>query len=162
MKHPVLIGLALLGLVLIGSFTASADTAFKRLEYTDLINTVRATGSKVVLVNIYSMYCPACATMMPHLTDLRKTFTKDQLSIIGICLDDPDDAEALKAYIKKAGLDFPIYMGDEDIGVALQVRFIPRTLLYAPDGALLEDWTGVPNMSTLASAVNRQLAPRAE
>ena len=127
----------------------------KPVKYSDLKKMVAASDSRLVLVNIFSMYCPACRQLLPTLNDLKKTYAPDQLSIVGIALDDPDEKAELDAYIKKSRTVYPVFLGDENLAATLKVRYIPRTLLYASaNGELLDDWTGVPEMKDLARSIN--------
>ena len=127
----------------------------KLVKYSNLKEIVAASDSRLVLVNIFSMYCPACRQLVPILNDLKKTYAPDQLSIVGIALDDPDEQRELDAYLKKTQTVYPVFMGDEDLAAILKIRYIPRTLLYASaNGELLDDWTGVPEMKDIALSIN--------
>ena len=139
--------------VLLAASSLSAKQT-KPLTYSDLKGIVTSTSSPLVIVNIFSMYCPACRQLMPMLNDLKKTYTPDQLSIIGIALNDPDKTAELDAYLEKSRTTYQVYLGDENLATVLKIRYIPRTLLYTSDnGELLDDWTGMPEMKDIVNSI---------
>ena len=60
---------------------------------------------KVVLVSFWATWCEACQEELPLIARLRKSYSPDDFVVVGVPLD--VDAEAVKAYLADAGLDWP-------------------------------------------------------
>lgn len=103
------------------------------INYSSLVSTLsRAKGDKVVLLNFWGVNCPPCRKEIPDLVEIRNSYGEDELLVLGICVDDQKDmvvklAEALR-------INYPLVIAERDVGVAFNVRYIPKTVIYGVDG----------------------------
>jgi thiol-disulfide isomerase/thioredoxin len=97
-------------------------------------NVVSTAGwqGKVVLLNFWATWCPPCREEIPELIDLQNRY-KDRLQVIGISMDDPEEASLVKKFAVRAGINYPIVMASREIiqeygGVpALPTSFVVNT-----------------------------------
>jgi thiol-disulfide isomerase/thioredoxin len=69
---------------------------------------------KVVLLNFWATWCPPCREEIPELIDLQNRY-KDRLHVIGISMDDPEEAGLVKKFAVRAGINYPIVMASREI-----------------------------------------------
>jgi thiol-disulfide isomerase/thioredoxin len=87
---------------------------------------------KVVLLNFWATWCPPCREEIPELIDLQNRY-KDRLQVIGISMDDLEEASVVKKFAVRAGINYPIVMASREIireygGVpALPTSFVVNT-----------------------------------
>src|SRR5207245_60725 len=60
----------------------------------------------VVLVNFWATWCPPCVEEMPSLERLHRALAGEGLVVLGVSID--DDGAALEAFVRRAGVTFPI------------------------------------------------------
>ena len=128
----------------------------------DVLKTIKASGAKVIWLNVWATECSPCMAEMPVLVRLAGKFKRDaNVAFVGLCL--PSDVLALKkdamavanAIVKKKELPYPnlVWLGSGD---ALQEKFniqgTPYNALLSPDGKILSE-VDVPGDETKASEV---------
>jgi len=159
--------LTLLGIVLgaFGSAGASGDL-FKTLQMERFTpprrakpfalptlegKTVRLADfrGKVVFLNFWATWCPACREEMPSMERLHREFKDRGLVVLAVDLEESGDAVA--KFMKEFGLTFPALLDrDGRVRDSYAVRFIPTTYLVGKDGELLgrvigpKDWASDP------------------
>lgn len=103
-----------------------------QMGYDGLMDFVIAHQGKVVLVNFWATWCGPCIKEMPGLMQLREEISQESLVMINVSLD--YDAKAVVKYIEKKKLNFPNYIASPDLMELLEIRAIPKMLLYDVDG----------------------------
>jgi thiol-disulfide isomerase/thioredoxin len=100
----------------------------------DLDGNVVSTASwkgKVTLLTFWATWCGPCRAEIPELVALQKDYA-DRLQVIGVSVDD-DPAQQVKQFVKRAGINYPVVMVNQDIlrgygGVpALPTSFVLNT-----------------------------------
>jgi len=87
---------------------------------------------KPLLVEFWATWCPPCREEIPELIDLQNRY-KDRLQVIGISMDDPEEAGLVKKFALRVGINYPIVMASREIiqeygGVpALPTSFVVNT-----------------------------------
>lgn len=66
----------------------------------------------VRVVNFWATWCAPCISELPLFEDLHRTSSADELKVIGVALDRPEDARAMVA---KLDLSFLILVGEFDV-----------------------------------------------
>lgn len=93
---------------LIGSrrpdYTLGSDTG-ARISATDF-------DGSVVLVNFWATWCKPCREEMPMLVDLHEEYTDIGLQVVGIALDDVQQA---REFASELGVNYPILVGSTDV-----------------------------------------------
>jgi thiol-disulfide isomerase/thioredoxin len=69
-------------------------------------------NGRVVLVNFWATWCKPCREEMPMLVDLQQAFDGQEFQVVGIALDDVQQARDFAAEL---GVDYPILVGSTDV-----------------------------------------------
>ena len=98
---------------------------------------------KVVVIDFWATWCPPCREEIPGYIALASKYAKDGLVIVGISLDQAGP-EVVKAFASKAGINYPLVMGDEGVVAAFGgVEGIPTTFLIDRTGQLRDRKVGL-------------------
>jgi peroxiredoxin len=102
-------------------------------------------GRNVVVV-FWATWCPACNLEIPHLIELRKTFTEDKLTILAISYEEP---EHLKNFAESKGINYTLAsIGGKTLPEPFaSVASIPTTFFIGPDGKIKFAAVGVVSMA---------------
>ena len=94
---------------------------------TDLLNEIaHASKKQVVLVNFYASWCSPCRQEIADLIEIRKTFSQEQLKIIGINLETYHDFQGqISGFFNFQGIPFNIIYGKNGKAVYAQSGSIP-------------------------------------
>lgn len=108
-------------------------------------NNVRLSdfSGKAVFINFWATWCPPCKAELPDLVEVQSEFGGENFVIVGISLDQigPD---AVQAFVDKAGLNFPILMGNEEVVEAYgSFRGIPTSFLINASHEEVKRYTGM-------------------
>lgn len=111
---------------------------------------------KVVVVDFWATWCGPCRTEIPGYIALQKKHEKDGLVIVGIAVN--DTADSVKAYMAKAGINYPIVMGDDAVVEAFGgIEAIPTTFIIDREGKIRERKMGAANHEAYAATVEKYL-----
>lgn len=117
---------------------------------------------KIVFLNFWASWCPACREEMPGMERLYQEFKDRGLVIIAVDLQ--ESRETVAAFMKQFGLTFPAALDrDGSVSDRYRVRFIPTTYLVSREGTLLgrvvgpRDWASVPARRLIASLLDPSL-----
>jgi cytochrome c biogenesis protein CcmG/thiol:disulfide interchange protein DsbE len=103
---------------------------------------------KVVILNIWAMWCAPCREEMPSLEKLHQHFTGSNLAILAVSVD-MADIEVLKAFTTKHKYTFTILHDPRGtIMKSLGVRLIPVTYLIDESGKIIGKAIGLRDWST--------------
>lgn len=112
---------------------------------------------KWVLVNFWATWCPPCLEEMPDLQTLHET--RKDLVVIGIAMD-WRDPEYVKKFADDLLVTFPIVLGNSRIAAQIgQVRGLPTTYLYDPEGRLAAYNVGALTRQEVESYIAKKSAP---
>ncbi|MEJ5211458.1 MAG: TlpA disulfide reductase family protein [Burkholderiales bacterium] len=112
---------------------------------------------KWVLVNFWATWCPPCLEEMPDLQTLHET--RKDLVVIGIAMD-WRDPEYVKKFADDLLVTFPIVLGNPRIAAQIgQVRGLPTTYLYDPEGRLAAYNVGALTRQEVESYIAKKSAP---
>lgn len=118
---------------------------------------------KVIVLNFWAAWCPPCREEIPLFIDLQKRRAAEGLQMIGLAID---SQEAVSAYQKSAGMNYPLLIGGEDAGMELIGRYgnrmgsLPFTAIIDRNGAIVARKLGAFDRDELESLVNPLLAPK--
>lgn len=120
---------------------------------------------KWTLVNVWSPSCIQCVIEMPDLNKFHLEHRDIDATVLGITIDYPSFQYGKKdltaAFIKKHSIDFPIFMGDQDIALKVSGKrliAIPSTYFFHPEGQLVARWSGMVQKEELEEFI-RQYEP---
>lgn len=119
----------------------------------DLLNVVaEAKGKQVVIINFYASWCPPCREEIPHLIEIRKKYSKNELKIIAINLD--ESKETMQAFNQKAGINYESHHdGTGSIQQFFGIKGIPFNLVYSKNGKAVYASPGTINQQRLTEII---------
>lgn len=86
---------------------------------------------------------------------MRQEFSEDELTIIGISMD--YGMRPVENFVKLNKVNFPILLDDESIGSMLDIKSIPRTLIYNRAGEKILDHLGFISEESFRHVIERLL-----
>ena len=102
-----------------------------------------AWRGKVVMLNFWATWCPPCREEIHELISLANRY-KDRLQIIGVSMDDDATPEDVKAFVHKAGINYPIVMGSQNIAAEYGgVPALPSSFILSTDGHVVQKHVGL-------------------
>ena len=109
---------------------------------------LQSLRGKVVVVNFWATWCPPCVEEMPSLEKLHRTLGPEGLVVLGVSVD--EDEAALRAFVTKAGVTFPILRDPGGAGpsTAYRTTGFPETFVVGPTGTLVESYVGPAEWAT--------------
>ena len=144
---------ALLLLLLLPSTAMSQE--IQKVGVQDFKNMIESNQGKVLIINFWATWCSPCVKEFPGLMNLRKSFSEDDLTIIGISMD--YGMRPVENFVKLNQVNFPVVLDDDSIGSMLDIKSIPRTLIYNRAGEKVLDHLGVISEESFHHVVERLL-----
>ncbi len=115
-----------------------------------------AYRGKVVLLNFWATWCAPCLTEIPRFVKWQQKYGGRGLQVIGISMDD-EEAPVQAAY-KKYKLNYPVLMGDEQLGELYGgVLGLPVTFLIDGNGKIRFKHEGAADLKTVEREVKALL-----
>lgn len=123
----------------------AAGLADAELELLDGAKTkISDRKGKVLLVNIWGIWCGPCRAEMPHLVELQDLYRDRGFEILGMNIGDqngsPEGVEAIKTFAEKMKLNYTIVRSPssttEQFYRVTKQQVVPQTLLIDRDGHL--------------------------
>lgn len=145
--------LALLLLLLLPSTAMSQE--IQKVGVQDFKNVIESNRGKVLVINFWATWCAPCVKEFPGLMNLRREFSEDDLTIVGISLD--YSLRPVENFVKLNKVNFPILLDDESIASMLSIKSIPRTLIYNRAGEKILDHLGFISEESFRHVVQRLL-----
>jgi len=103
-----------------------------------------ATRGKVVLVNFWATWCGPCRAEISDLVELQNKY-KDRFQILSLIVDD-DDQEAIKKFIEKTGINYPVGLANDDLRMQYGgIAALPTSFLLDTEGRIVQKHEGLHN-----------------
>jgi cytochrome c biogenesis protein CcmG/thiol:disulfide interchange protein DsbE len=106
--------------------------------------TVSLAGArgKVVLLNFWATWCGPCRMEVPDLVELQTKY-KDRLQVIGLVVDDEDEA-AVRAFAKRYAINYPIAMATSEMRFRFGgVPALPTSFIIDAQGRVVQKHIGL-------------------
>ena len=98
---------------------------------------------KVVLLSFWATWCPPCREEIPELVQLAARY-KDQVEIVGISLDEPEDVPKVESFVTKMGMNYPVAMATKDLVQEYGgVPALPTTFVLNKEGRVVQKHVGL-------------------
>lgn len=109
---------------------------------------LRAYRGKVILLNFWATWCAPCQVEMPRFVAWQNQYGPRGLQIIGISMD--DDPESARRLAKKLKLNYPVAMGDEELGQLYGgVLGLPLSFLIERHGNVHAEYRGEADLDSI-------------
>lgn len=110
----------------------------------NIVELPRHYAGRPMLINLWASWCGPCIREMPELQRFSSEQGVNGIQVVGIALD---DAAAVRAFLQRTPVDYPILLdtpGPADAGVSLgnPKGVLPYSVLVSADGRLLKHRIG--------------------
>lgn len=117
---------------------------------------------KAVLLNFWATWCSPCATEIPWFVEFQQTNERRGFTVLGVSMD-PGGWSAVKPYIERQKVDYPVLLGNERIAALFGVGVlqpIPLTLVIDRSGRIAAVHAGLCRRDEYESDINAVLDGR--
>jgi thiol-disulfide isomerase/thioredoxin len=97
---------------------------------------------RVLLINFWATWCHGCQTEIPWLVGFQKKYRSKGLAVVGISMDD-DGWRVVRPYLQVKKLNYPVVIGNAEVGKAYGLGAMPRTVLVDRGGKIVAAYDGV-------------------
>jgi thiol-disulfide isomerase/thioredoxin len=118
----------------------------------------RDLRGRVVILTFWATYCVPCRTELPLLSDYAAAHAGDGLSVLGFCLDEPDQASAVRRVADS--LKFPVGFMREDSAPGYgRIWRLPVSFTIDRAGLLVENGWAQKEPAWTAQHLERVVSP---
>jgi peroxiredoxin len=108
---------------------------------------------KVVILDFWATWCPPCRAEIPGFIALQKQYAAQGLSVIGVSLDTAGPS-AVKAFMQRLGMNYPVVIGDEKIADQYGgIAAIPTTFVIDRNGNIVKSHQGFASQTVFESEI---------
>jgi peroxiredoxin len=107
-----------------------------------------ALRGKVVLVNVWTTWCPPCREEMPSMDRLYRALESEGFALLAVSQDDQGRA-VVDAFVREVPVSFPVLLDPErQVGSAYGVWGYPETFVIDREGLIVERVIGPRDWDT--------------
>lgn len=112
---------------------------------------------KVVLINFWSIFCPACRNEIPTLIELQDRYGSQGFQVVGIGMDENDPGKIL-AFVKGNLINYSVLKGDAEVAEEFRgISEIPHSFLFDRTGKLINEYKVPVKKAELESRIKSAL-----
>lgn len=118
-----------------------AEATIKTITISELKTVLENNKGKVVILDLWATWCPPCRKEIPGFINLYNKYQGKGVEILGIAFDE-NGLTAVPPFVKKMGINYPVYVGGGDIAQAYDLQAYPTTIIYGKDGKVTNKHIG--------------------
>ncbi len=111
----------------------------------------------ITIVEFWTTWCLPCQKQSSVLSGLYAKYNSKGLSIIGVSLD--YNKKKVGKFINKQRINYPVYLGNEEMAFSYGVKALPTTHIYDKDGNLLKKHVGYTKEDEFKKTIENILNP---
>jgi peroxiredoxin len=140
----VFAGTALVGLLLVGGLawlrgrTPQLAPDFSVVDLSGKTVRLSALRGRVVLVNVWTTWCPPCREEMPSMERLYRQLAGPDFELLAVS-EDEGGLDAVRRFVEDLGVTFPVlYDPERQVGTRFGVWGYPETFVIDRSGYVVE------------------------
>ena len=119
--------------------------------------TLSGTRGKVVLLDFWATWCAPCKTEIPHFIEIQNRYAGQGLQIIGISMDDEENA--VRDFQEQYKMNYPVAIGNAKLAEAYGgILGLPITFVIDRRGRIYKRHVGQTESSVFEDEVRKLLA----
>lgn len=138
--------------------TPALAAGVEKIGVKGLHTLTEGSKGKILIINYWATWCGPCVKEFPGLVSLRNQFSEDDLTIVGISID--DRVKPVENFIARHKANFPIYLDNREISTMLSINSIPRTVIYDRSGEKVLDHLGFISEESFRHVVQQLLSEK--
>jgi cytochrome c biogenesis protein CcmG/thiol:disulfide interchange protein DsbE len=107
---------------------------------------------KVVLLDFWATWCGGCKVEIPWYMEFQNKYRDKGLSVVGVSMDE-DGWKSVKPFLAENNINYPIVIGNSDLGTLFGVTALPVTLLIDRNGKIAESHAGMVDKDAFESEI---------
>ena len=123
------------------STNSHAGDSIKKITASELKAVLENNKGKVVILDLWATWCPPCRKEIPGFINLYNKYQGKGVEILGIAFDE-NGSEVVPPFIKKMGINYPVYIEGGDVAQAYDLQAYPTTIIYGKDGKVANKHIG--------------------
>lgn len=154
-KYVCLAFLFILSLFTLSTYS-HADATIKTITISELKTVLENNKGKVVILDLWATWCPPCRKEIPGFINLYNKYQGKGVEILGIAFDE-NGLTVVPPFVKKMGINYPVYVGGGDIAQAYDLQAYPTTIIYGKDGKVTNKHIGFVSEKEFDNEINELL-----
>ena len=114
---------------------------------------------KIIILNFWATWCGPCKAEMPMLEKEAAAYRSRGVQVVGVSLDKPGDQDKVRAFIRKYGITFPVWVGGtaDDLDRWNMGPAVPATAFINSSGKIVGRIEGEMRQARLEHRLNWML-----
>jgi peroxiredoxin len=112
---------------------------------------------QAVLLNFWATWCPPCKIEMPWFVDIQKQYGKDGLVVLGVAMDDTEEAK-IAEFAHEMGVNYPVLLGTDQVSDDYgDVQSLPTTFYIDRNGNIVTKSVGLLGRAEIEDDVKKAM-----
>ena len=114
---------------------------------------------KIVILDVFTTWCPPCLESIPHMRELQKKYKKS-LQIVGVLHEDKIQESQALSFKKKHHINYPLTIGKNNFVLTETwggVSGYPTIIIFDKSGKYFNHYNGAPPLEMLQSDIKKIL-----
>jgi peroxiredoxin len=120
-----------------------------------------AYKGRVVLLDFWATWCTGCKVEIPWYVEFQSKYKKSGLSALGVSMDE-DGWKSVKPFLQQHKINYPIVIGNGDMGDRFGFSSMPATLLIDRDGRIADLHVGMVDKAAFENEIQTLLKESAK